>query len=229
VSEREDEFREKLRTEGKMPAFKKRVTELREEGATKKDSWHQAASEFGYVADTEQPACEDVASNSQALRAAAEKATEAFSAVESDATETISAPLSPEIQFALDNLHRIGHASLPDTWCIEPSEAPSAAAWSMLLLAVRNQAQFMRLVFGQLTESHKKAEELARLEAADVALEDYWQQKAEQSEPLHPEIADCPKCGAPLVLPIHEAFRGPDEQAEILVLDGPDEDPWATP
>ena len=80
MSQHEDEFREKLRTEGKMPAFKKRVAQLREEGATKKDSWHLAASEFGYAADTEQPDCDDVASNSQALLAAAEKATEAFSA-----------------------------------------------------------------------------------------------------------------------------------------------------
>jgi hypothetical protein len=229
MAQREDQFRDRLRSEGKMPAFKNRVKELREEGVPKADSWGQAAAEFGYVREMEQPENDHIPFNTESLVKAVQSASEAFAPAETEVTETGAMTLPTEIQFAMDNMHRIGHPLDPNTWCIEPTEAPSAAAWSMLKMAVRNQAQFMRLVFGQLTESHKKAEELARMEAADAALEDYWRQKAEESEPLSPEIGDCPKCGAHLVLPIHEAFRGPDEQAEIMVLDGPDENPWETP
>ena len=177
MSEREDQFREKLRTEGKMPAFKKRGTELREEGATKKDSWQLAASEFGYAADSEQPDCDDGSSNTESLMKAAKRASEAFDSAATNSPHTSSATLAHEIQFALDNLPRIGHPSAPETWFIEPSEAPTPACWSMLMMAARNQSQFLRLAFNELTAAHKHVRQVELLEKDEALWRSYSENK----------------------------------------------------
>ena len=72
MTEKADRFREQLRQEGRMPAFKARVKELRAKGVSRSESWNMAAAEFGYAPDKDRPQrpeCEITEANAQLLEA----------------------------------------------------------------------------------------------------------------------------------------------------------------
>ena len=73
-----------------------------------------------------------------------------------------------------DNLHKIGHPLAPETWCIEPSEAPSPAAWNMLMMAANQKGQFMRLVFNEMTAVHKHVRRMEVFQREEELMRGYF-------------------------------------------------------
>lgn len=210
MSEQDDLFRDKLRREGRMPAFKRRVKALRDAGAPKLESWHTAAREFGYepkktAAEDDSHDDEDDSADAPEYYDIPEQDTDAFPVPGTPNPHLESTHLPQEIQFALNNMHRIGNPYQPHTWKVQPQEAPSAAAWNMLMLAVGNKTQFMKMVFSELTAAQKAVEEQKTTQQDEAAK--HRRHTCEGMNPLDmlrdkgPEALVCPACAAHIVLP----------------------------
>ena len=231
MSEQEDQFRDKLRREGKMPAFKTRVKGLRNAGASKLESWHTTAREFGYEPKKTPPEDdgdddEDDSADAPEYYDTREQNSNAFPVPGTPHPHLASTHLPPEIQFALNNMHRIGNPYQPHTWKVQPQEAPSAAAWNMLMLAVGNKTHFMRMVFSELTAAQKVVEE----QKTNRRHEKESGRKLEEGSNLWdmfrsqgPDALVCPACSARIVLPYPGYVRRIEEPSKPYVLPPPDE------
>lgn len=81
--------------------------------------------------------------------------------------------LPEPIAWAMNHMHEVGDTSDMKTWKILPKDAPSAAAWNMLMYACDSRKDFIQLVFKQLMDRQAKEE-------ARKAREDELRLKAKQ-------------------------------------------------
>jgi hypothetical protein len=110
-------FTAHLKETGKFDEFKARRQALEMHGADKKESWTQAADDFGYKVFAGKPASARATSSSPAA------------AIESAAAEVFegkSSSLRADFQWVYENV------AVDD---VEPSDAPSAGAWGLLQFA----------------------------------------------------------------------------------------------
>jgi hypothetical protein len=114
-----DEFWAHLKSEGLMKDFKARRVALEAEGTPKKESWTQAANEFGFGG---------VAGDSDSKNSSADprKAPPKPKKPTKEQFEGKSASLRAEFQWVYEN------AALED---VKPGDAPSSGAWGLLEFA----------------------------------------------------------------------------------------------
>ncbi len=170
MPKQQDAFREELRAAGKMTHFKGRVKQLRDDGMPKTESWLQAAKEYGYRDQPDEP--DDTEDSEHDPRITVAQHIEDSFNMANNGSDGSPSCLPPVIAFALDNLHAIPNPYRPDTWLIEPGDAPSRAAWNYLMMAVANQATFLRIVTNEVRENHKQQTESHDKEHDDEYVDD---------------------------------------------------------